>query len=386
MDNITHTLLGIAAGEALATTTKKARTPLWIASGLANNLPDLDLLLTTFFFKTPLDYLLHHRGHSHTVVLAPVLSLVLLGILYLFWRKKIVPWKEIIFLVLLGPPLHLLADYGNSYGVHPFWPVNQEWFYGDMIFIVEPWLWVLLLPALFFACTTKWGKGLCVLLLALILGLAWHHPSLPWPLAATLTATTAFLFFLYKNISQSFSRITLALGFVCLLLLSLGTLSQSFRKTYQTPGRELVLQPMPANPFCWSAIEAGFQGDQYIATLSQLAPFPKLWPATRCPTLFQTQTTAPLIVVGKADTAERKYIGLFQAPRAELDFLRKDCRVATLLHFARAPYWKKTEDGWIVGDLRFDRGPELGFCEFSFPDQEAQHCPAIVPPWRGRFL
>ena len=39
---------------------------------------------------------------------------------------------------------HIVADAWNSYGVHPFWPFDNRWYYGDAINIYEPWLWVIL--------------------------------------------------------------------------------------------------------------------------------------------------------------------------------------------------------------------------------------------------
>jgi inner membrane protein len=39
--------------------------------------------------------------------------------------------------------LHMSMDFLNSYGIHPAVPVRiMRWFYGDMIFIVEPVFWV----------------------------------------------------------------------------------------------------------------------------------------------------------------------------------------------------------------------------------------------------
>src|SRR5262249_8885402 len=42
-----------------------------------------------------------------------------------------------------GVLLHIFADSWNSYGVHPFFPLDNSWYYGDYIFIVEPIVWVI---------------------------------------------------------------------------------------------------------------------------------------------------------------------------------------------------------------------------------------------------
>jgi inner membrane protein len=36
--------------------------------------------------------------------------------------------------------------------------------------------------------------------------------------------------------------------------------------------------------------------------------------------------------------------------------------------------------GWLIGDLRYDREPDLGFAELALPDELPQ-CPRNVPPW-----
>ena len=36
---------------------------------------------------------------------------------------------------MCGTLLHLGMDFLNSYGVHPFWPIQNRWVYGDSVFI-----------------------------------------------------------------------------------------------------------------------------------------------------------------------------------------------------------------------------------------------------------
>lgn len=385
MDNITHTLLGIAAGEAVAVTRKKARVPLWIASGLANNLPDLDLLVTKFLQPGKLGYLLHHRGHSHTLALALPLAILLLAILCLVWRKRRdLPWPEILFLALLGPVLHLVADSWNSYGVHPFWPFRQDWVYGDSIFIVEPMIWLSILPMIFFACTSRGGKLLSLLLLAFINGLAWYHEAVPRPAALGLTVGTVFLMLFFKSLRWPIRRVTLSWGLVLALVSGMGWISHRLAVTYGQPGAELALTPMPANPFCWSALAARLDESSYEASVALLAPFPTVVPVSSCPSLQPPQITAPLVVSPIPDTAGRKVFGVFRAPRVEFDALVRNCQFNAFLRFARIPFWKRSEAGWVIGDLRYDREEGIGFSEMEI-DESGTDCPHSVPPWIGRF-
>lgn len=385
MDNVTHTLLGLAAAEAVAQGRRKPRLPLWIVSAVANNLPDTDVLLTTFVLPGKLNYLLHHRGHTHTLLLAPLFSLLLLlAALYATRKQTSAPKAEMAFLAFLGVPLHLFADYWNSYGVHPFWPISSDWIYGDMVFIVEPWIWATLLPLIFWAAG-RIGRAISGALLVGILALAWYHSYVPWPAAAALTIWAAAVFAGLPRLSAP-KRVLVALGCTAFLLALLAGLSHRVKTAVHQPGSETALSPSPANPFCWMVIQVADTNPSrtvtYEATLSNFAPFPALYPATACPSPLAGHT-APLVPLDSPNPERRLYLGAFRAPLAELQALRHDCQVAALLRFARAPFWLRKDGAWLVGDLRYDREPGLGFAEFLFRDGDP--CPKHEPPWRGRF-
>ena len=89
MDNLTHSLIGLALGElvdrALPTNPDpqrgRTRRRVLLATGaLASNFPDLDLVLTPLL-APPLGYLLHHRGHTHTLLFALPQIALLLGLM-----------------------------------------------------------------------------------------------------------------------------------------------------------------------------------------------------------------------------------------------------------------------------------------------------------------
>ena len=89
MDNLTHSLVGLAVGEladrslpqhADPATARTRRRVLLATGALASNFPDLDLVLTPLL-APPLGYLLHHRGHTHTLLYALPQIALLLGLL-----------------------------------------------------------------------------------------------------------------------------------------------------------------------------------------------------------------------------------------------------------------------------------------------------------------
>ncbi|MCB0360760.1 MAG: metal-dependent hydrolase, partial [Bdellovibrionales bacterium] len=160
MDNITHSLIGIAIAEEAVqyrrhrgeNVSKVAQASMWLVSLAANNLPDLDFFYSPIT-KGPLGYLLHHRGHTHSLaaILPQVLAMLLPIYFYNRWKKLGLGRKDFGYLWLMagfGIGVHIFLDGLNSYGIHPFWPFQNKWYYDDSVFIVEPWIWVTLIPVL----------------------------------------------------------------------------------------------------------------------------------------------------------------------------------------------------------------------------------------------
>src|SRR5690349_2501888 len=144
MDNLCHTLVGAAFGEAgLKNQTRFGNTTLMIAA----NLPDLDVLV----FATDLPSVAFRRGWTHGVlaqVLLPVaLTAAMLGIDRAFPAREGEPRVRVRGLLLLsyiGVLSHVALDLLNNYGVRLLMPFSNRWFYGDALFIIDPWLWVTL--------------------------------------------------------------------------------------------------------------------------------------------------------------------------------------------------------------------------------------------------
>ena len=87
MDNVTHTLIGALLGETVARTTQPdprglpgdvRRNLLVATAAIGSNLPDVDVLYS--FIGGKINYLLQHRGHSHTIVGALLLAAVAFAI------------------------------------------------------------------------------------------------------------------------------------------------------------------------------------------------------------------------------------------------------------------------------------------------------------------
>lgn len=148
MDNVCHTLVGAA----LAESGLGRRTSLGFATLLIGaNLPDLDVLA---YIDGPFAALEWRRGWSHGVVALVVLP-VLLTIAMLAldragrrMRRAVLPTEaragQILLLAFAAVLTHPFLDLLNTYGVRWLLPWRGEWSYGDALFIVDPWLWLIL--------------------------------------------------------------------------------------------------------------------------------------------------------------------------------------------------------------------------------------------------
>jgi len=145
MDNLCHTLVGLAMGEAgLKRTTRYGNAALMIAA----NIPDIDVVV----FLTDTPSVEFRRGWTHGIVAQLVLPLLTTAAIVAFDRLRrrqaeTGPPLSVGWLLVLGYAgiySHVALDFLNNYGVRLLAPVDWRWFYGDALFIVDLWLWVAL--------------------------------------------------------------------------------------------------------------------------------------------------------------------------------------------------------------------------------------------------
>ncbi len=146
MDPLAHTL----AGATLAETRLKDLTPYSApALILGANAPDIDAV--TMFMDRDLS-LWFRRGWTHGVLAMVVLPIVLTLLLLLVdrviarlrGREPTARAGPLLGLSALAVVSHPLLDWLNIYGVRLLMPFDGQWFYGDALFIIDPWLWLLL--------------------------------------------------------------------------------------------------------------------------------------------------------------------------------------------------------------------------------------------------
>ena len=114
---------------------------------IANNLPDIDIGV----FATNTLAMSFRRGWTHGVLAQLTLPIALTGAMLLYDRyrhksspgERVVP-SQILLLSYIGVLLHVFMDFTNSYGVRLLMPFSDRWFYGDALYIVDPWLYLVL--------------------------------------------------------------------------------------------------------------------------------------------------------------------------------------------------------------------------------------------------
>ena len=140
MDNICHTLVGAA----LAETGLRRRTRFATAALiLGANLPDIDI--PAAFTAYGLGF---RRGITHGLPALIVLPFVLTGVLLLWARlrgaeRDVVP-RQLLLLSAIALLTHPVLDWMNVYGMRWLMPLDGTWSYGDSLFIIDPWLLLLL--------------------------------------------------------------------------------------------------------------------------------------------------------------------------------------------------------------------------------------------------
>jgi inner membrane protein len=147
VDNLTHSLMGAA----LARSGLDRTTPLAAATlVLAANAPDVDVLAYT---QGEWFALASRRGITHGVPAMIVLPFFV-GAAMAGWdrfvRRRRSPdapparFSALLLLSFIGVLTHPVLDWMNTYGMRWWLPFDDSWSYGDALFIIDPWIWLML--------------------------------------------------------------------------------------------------------------------------------------------------------------------------------------------------------------------------------------------------
>jgi len=291
MENLAHTLLGLSfAKGGLERATPLATTALVISS----NLPDIDVLGRLQGGTAA--YLDKHRGFTHgfvgLAILALALTLILMFVDRRFrlrrdvFRRPLRPVR-IFLLAYLGGLGHAFMDFTNSYGVRPLRPFSNRWFYGDLVFVVDPWIWLILGAAVVWLTTTDAARTLFWLVigvvLSLVVAMALKHPygsnSLTVPAPARVVWFVGLAVIVAGALLRwgrggarlaRYSLFLLALYYGGMWMAHQSAIKQARNSSYwNVEISSVAAWPTPANPFLWQAVAT--TGDAvYISNIDLL--------------------------------------------------------------------------------------------------------------------
>ncbi|MFA9218537.1 MAG: metal-dependent hydrolase [Sphingomonadaceae bacterium] len=403
MDNLTHSIIGFGVGELAHRCLPPEATPaqqrtrhrlLLLGCALANNFPDLDLLLM-HGLPAPLSYLMYHRGHTHTALLALPQALLLLALLWLCWPAARALLKAsaaarlgLALTVPTGLALHLLMDYTNSYGVHPFYPFDGRWLYGDMVFIVEPLFWAAIGVPLALIVRWRWLRVMLLAGLGLVLLACTLRGYLGWPSLAGLTLLALSVGWTQRRADAGPHRaagMLLALGLSTGFIATQGAASQLGRQQISAalqridPAAQVVdvaMTAFPSQPLCWNfvSVERNEGAGQYRLRRGVVSVAPHWLAPQACPAGLREPGTVLASTDGVAALLES---GSVSASLAQLRALQQsNCSVDAWLRFARAPALV----GQQLGDYRFAATPRGNFTTLDVAEAQSAGC-APPPAW-----
>ena len=298
MDPIAHTLLGAT----LAETGLRRRTPLAAAILIIGaNLPDVDAATMVFGGDVSLH---HRRGWTHGVLAMVILPLVLVAILWVFDRYvrlrrsrglgseplRVLPAVGLAYLAVLS---HSLLDFMNTYGVRLLMPFDGSWFYGDALFIIDPWMWLLVAASVVLAgARSKPGVVTWIALAAATTTLVTVSGFAPWPAQVLwVLGLVAIVFYRFRGVEPGTIRRTAvaclaALGVYVAIMLTASSMAKAEAEAWlRGQGHDVgmtMASPRPANPFAWDVVatlpdsyrfvRVRWFGDPHVEEFSRPAP------------------------------------------------------------------------------------------------------------------
>jgi inner membrane protein len=274
---------------------------------------------------------------------------------------------------LIAAATHPLLDWTNNYGVRPFLPWSGRWFYGDFVFIMDPYIWLVLGGAAFLLTSNTrwkiiaWGALAALLLTIIVLvsrqrGLGGIGVTVA---AAVWIAGLAGLIFAKTSNLAGRAGSSLAVAGLAILALYWGGLSllhglalsntqQSAQAMAGERNESLVktaAMPTAANPFRWQS-------------------------------LAETDRATYKFSVGVANSPARS-VERFEKPQgwaAQLvEVANRDRRARILLEFSRFPVEQVADPNCVsrtlvqIADLRYT---EPGVARGNFSTNIPVDCPA----------
>jgi inner membrane protein len=368
MDNLTHSLIGLAASKAGLEKLSPGATTLCV---LAANSPDADIVVLLFGGRW--EFLHHHRGITHSIVGALALALALPLIFYLgdrivARRRRRGPTVRLVGLLvasLIATATHPIMDWTNNYGVRFLLPWNPRWFYGDFVFIIDPFIWIVLGGAAF-VLTAKTKKQLIAWFVVALISSSIVLFGGPRQLGNTIVVQALWIVALIVLATPYWRRLgprlgssiaVAALTTVVIYLVVLAVAHSIALRQAQTVGADLAswnneqvvkvaAMPTVANPTEWvCAMETDRASYRFSVSLLRAGASSSNVSRFEKPTGVEAQA----VTEAERDYRAEVFLGFARFPA--MSVVGEDCATQTLVQFADIRY---TEPGRGRGTFSLD--------------------------------
>ncbi len=357
MDNLTHSLVGLAAAKAGLERLSPGSTAMCV---IAANAPDADIL---FAINGRWAYLHNHRGITHSIIGTLALALIIPLLFWLgdslisriFKREGKVKLRGLLIASIIVTATHPILDWTNNYGVRPLLPWNSKWFYGDFVFIVDPWIWLVLGGACFLSTSRKLWQVIGWTLMAAVLTTAitvvpMIRAGSTFPLSSRLVWLVGIVLMIVAYrlhvIEKWGSRVAIAsfaivvVYWVGLSVLHIAAVKRAYAEanvvasSYGESTSRLVAMPVLANPIKWQCVfETGRATYRFDISLFD----------------------------GRDDAMPVRYAKLEGADLAVFERASRDERAKVFLDFARFPVVK------VTGDCKHEMLVEMADLRYTEP-------------------
>ncbi len=222
MDTLTHALSGALLARATAGIEKPA-LPLgrrMAIGALVAAFPDIDVVAS---WISPLSYLYHHRGVTHSLAMLPLWTVLLAWILALIWRGG-PGWKTYVPVVAMSLAAHIAGDWITTFGTMIFAPFSDDRYGIGTTFIIDLWF-----------------SG--IIIAGLLLSLVWRRSRLP-----------------------AVAGLVVLVGYVVLqsvLLQRAVDFGERYAASEHIEKARVTAMPRPVSPFNWMVVVENERGYHY---------------------------------------------------------------------------------------------------------------------------
>ena len=332
------------------------RTALGTATLLIGaNLPDVDVLA---YLDGPAADLSFRRGWTHGVPALVVLPFLLTGAVVLFDRlvrragRAVLPSgvrpAQVLLLATLSIVSHPILDTLNTYGVRWLMQFRGDWSYGDTLFIVDPWLWLVLGIGVVASRRPRGARG--------------HDPGATRPARVALGLSACYV----------------------LAMLISGVLARGIARRELTalggPVERLMVAPRPLTPLVRQVVAV--RGERYQVGTFRWGETPHVATAS-LRTFPRPAPGDPMLEAARQQPLGRRFLGWARFPTMQTD---TNAAGQVLVHLIDLRYADRPGAGFgsVTVRLPDGTGPLSSTSSYSESARPPRTRPSPPPPGLGR--